>query len=282
MATTLYLTDNDSDLDALAYHKKLDFARGAGVVSDTAVSNTDAFPATTEWINESGNIVAWYSPPLAAVTLTGTITINMRGLELNMAANQQFYVAISRVNGTTGAHIEDISVTIVPGAELGTSEAAQNWTSAVAGGSKSISAGDRIKVQVGLAEIGTGAGGHTGTLFYGGTSAGASGNSFVTFTETITEDTGLSVSPAALALAVVAEAPARIDQELTPGALALTMLAEAPEITPTIDPGSIALAWRSSGLTKSTRRRRSSRSTSSSSLSRPRASTRSSSRAPRG
>lgn len=128
-------------------------------------------------------IATWITPALAAVSLgANTITINIWGLESNMNANAGFKVNIYRTNGS-GVNQSTIATSTMS-SELTTSNAARNWT--VTATSTSIQAGDRIKVEVRMTDVGgTMATGYTVTEYYDGASSGQSGDSYVSFTETI-------------------------------------------------------------------------------------------------
>lgn len=126
---------------------------------------------------------SWYSPTLTGVTITGTVTLNVWMREFAMADNVGAQVMVDRCS-STGAFISTI-VNSEKGTELTTTMAAQNWTATPT--STTLATGDRIRVRVYGNDVGTmGAGG----VFYlqaGAATAGATGDSYVTFTETITE-----------------------------------------------------------------------------------------------
>ena len=132
----------------------------------------------------SGAALSWWSVPLSAVTISGTITFNIWGNENNMSANAGLQVVIDRVDGS-GSFISTI-INSEKGTELPTTTAAQNWTGAPT--STTLSDGDRLRVRVYINDGGgTMATGFLGVIAIGATSAGINGDSFVTFTETITE-----------------------------------------------------------------------------------------------
>lgn len=195
MATTLFLRSGISSLDptsaigSLADHRALSLTRGAGVVSTVDSTLSAATGTRIEgwgFKNSAAKEIWWISEPLNAVTISGTITPNIRALESNALANYGVGISISVLPSPgTGAE----SVLIVPetavGLELGTSEAAR--TSSITPTSTAISTGDRLIVHIWwYAAGGTSASGRTATGFWNGAS-GATGDSFVTFTEALTE-----------------------------------------------------------------------------------------------
>lgn len=124
----------------------------------------------------------WYR--VNAVTIAGAITKNFWMSESNMSANVGAQVIIDRCDGT-GAFISTVQNS-EKGTELpvGT-RAAQNWNTGTVT-STDFSDGDYIRVRVYGNDVGTMASGHTFNCSSGGPTAAADGDSYVTFTETIT------------------------------------------------------------------------------------------------
>lgn len=122
-----------------------------------------------------------------AVTISGIVTFNLWGNESAMAVNAGLAAVVSRYD-STGNFISDVvaqaNANHADDVELGTSSAAMNWTATPT--STTFSAGDWLAVVVHADAVGTMAAG-TVTLAHGGPTAAASGDSYVTFTETITE-----------------------------------------------------------------------------------------------
>lgn len=185
---TVYLRDAASDIDPGAELEKLASpTRGAAAVSK--VTNTAAGPTAGVQVTNGagGTAIAWLSAPLDAVTIAGTVTFNVRMAESAAQANTGAQVKIERCNGA--GVVQSTIVNSEQGTELTTSESARNWTATPT--STALSAGDRIKITV----LGNDAGGNMGsgrtfTLWYDGPTAGASGDSYVTFTESLSEQTG--------------------------------------------------------------------------------------------
>ncbi len=133
----------------------------------------------------------WITDPITAdVTISGTITANIWGLESSMSANVALNVAIYRVSGQTGAVSLIVRSTNVT--ELGTSAAVNNFTTGMTSGSYtgvSCNRGDRIRIVVfgDDSSAATMASGFTFTFGYEA-GAGVNGDSYVSFTENFSFD----------------------------------------------------------------------------------------------
>lgn len=200
----------------------LSTTRGAGVAS--AAATTVAGPTNGL---EVGNVrpFEWLSEPLAAdATISGTITFNIRCLESSMSANAGPQVIIERVD-STGAIVSTV-VNSENGTEAGTSEGAKNWTATPT--STDFQKGDRIRVRVLANDVGTMGAGFTFTVVYNGTSAGGSGDTYVTFTENLTFQ---STEPAGTTAFLRATASDIADQGRDERAIATTAGAGASTAT---------------------------------------------------
>lgn len=126
--------------------------------------------------------IIFVSPPLDAdVTISGNITCNIWCLESSMNANAGPQVVIKRINGATGA-LADLVVSKEEGVEAGTAASVHNFSATPT--STAFNRGDRIAVMVAANDIGTMASGFSFTLRSDGNTAGADGDTYVTFTET--------------------------------------------------------------------------------------------------
>lgn len=139
------------------------------------------------------------TPPVAAdVTISGSILFNLWANEAAMTDNAAINMRVVKVDGATGA-LTQIHKTVRT-TEMGTSAALESWSETPAAG-VALVRGDRI----GLIPFSddsasaTMAGGGTATLVTDGVTVGASGDSYVTFTENIsfetTDPTGTTVYP---------------------------------------------------------------------------------------
>lgn len=139
-----------------------------------------------------GQALVFLSEPLTeGVTISGTITPNLRGLESAGTVNAGFAVLIERADNA-GAALQTLVTRQIVGAELGTSEAAR--TTSLTPTSRTFSAGDRIRLTVSLINVGTMAGGSV-TMHYNGAAAAASGDNYIRFTEDFVTDDIQDVSP---------------------------------------------------------------------------------------
>jgi hypothetical protein len=188
VATTLYLRDLASSLGG-AGQKACSQRQGRAAVTTT--TNTVASGTNiTITATAGGQALSWFSEPLTnAVTISGTITPNIRCRESANAVNSGIALLIERTNNA-GTVQSTVSARAVIGAEAGTAEAAR--TAARTPTSTAFSAGDRIKLTLSVINVGTmGAG--TFNTYHDGPAAGASGDSYVTFTEDFVTDDQLDV-----------------------------------------------------------------------------------------
>lgn len=198
MSTQLFFTNDETDDFTTFGNTKLSggtigswralallTARGGGVVSAATALPTG--PTNGAEVGPTaGGQYEFLTPPLAAaVTISGSITWNLRGLESNMAANAAINAIIEKVDGAT--HVTTLIHKTVRTVELGTAETAENFAETPAAGI-ACKKGDRIRVRV-FADDAAGvntASGNSFTFFYNGTTSGASGDSFFTLTENLT------------------------------------------------------------------------------------------------
>ena len=126
----------------------------------------------------------WISHPLdQAVTISGTITVNLWAVESSMNANVAINVVIERLD-ETGAIISTIAQSART-TELGNTDppaSAQNFT--VTPTSTNMEKGDRIRLRIYGDDAGTMGSGFTFKCYIHGTTAAANGDSYIEFTET--------------------------------------------------------------------------------------------------
>lgn len=183
MATTLYLRDLASTL-AGAGQKAMSQRTGRSAVTTTTTTVASGTNITIT-ATAGGQALSWFSEPLTtAVTISGTITLNIRCRESANTVNSGIALLIERTNNA-GTVQSTVSARAVIGAEAGTTEAARTGTRTPT--STAFSAGDRIKVTLSVINVGTmGAG--TFNTYHDGPAAGGSGDSYVTFTENFVTD----------------------------------------------------------------------------------------------
>lgn len=189
MATKLFLRDLSSTLGG-AGQKALSQSCGRAAVTTTTTTVSSGTNITIT-ATAGGQALSWFSEPLtAAVTISGTITPNIRCRESANAVNAGIALLIERTNNA-GVVQSTVSARAVIGLEAGTAEAAR--TAARTPTSTAFSAGDRIKVTLSVINVGTmGAG--TFNTYHDGPATNASGDSYVTFTEDFRTDDQLDVS----------------------------------------------------------------------------------------
>lgn len=208
VATKLYprseastVTAPVTNLNSFIDERQLRLTAGSGLQSNDRATIAGPITCASARSIDSGTstYLGFWSEPLDAVTISGTITVNFWMSESNMSANAGAEVFICRCDNS-GGWIENIlgcwgsgtigtSVGTTPefGTEMPvTTRAAQNWTATPA--SRTLSAGDRIFVAI-LANDGGGTMASTFTFdaSYSGATPAADGDSWVQFTETITE-----------------------------------------------------------------------------------------------
>jgi hypothetical protein len=211
MATTFFATNTNSTRNSSTWvassgysRKVLDTSRGAGVqsniestiaslsVAPISVGSTFAAMGGSSTVVQTGTTPegmaisgwAWFTEPISPVTISGTITVNCRAFESNAMANYACVALVYRIPAGNGA-----AVKVGFGSnstEIGVAEAA--FSVSITPTSTAFSNGDFIALRFGYASAAgtTSASGFTATTFWAGTSSGASGDTFVTFTETIT------------------------------------------------------------------------------------------------
>lgn len=189
----LFLTDTASTVSAGTVEREAWTSRGAGVQTD--VTNTSAGPTAGIQVTDTagGSAAEWYTKQVQAFTLAGPITVNMRGLESNAAANASLRteIATCAADGTGAAVWASAALMDTGGSgELGTTEVV--LTGVLAGADVAVTNGQRLRVRVYLDDNAatTLVTGHTVTTHYAGTSGGASGDAFVTLSQTIAEFVG--------------------------------------------------------------------------------------------
>jgi len=204
MATTFYLGDDLGGADGDTtppgnLSSDSDLLLGLGVKgTGVDTSSTDTVTGPTSGVQckiraSQTSPISWWSNTLTGVTISGTITFNIWGAENSMSANSGLQVIIDRCDGA-GAFISQI-INSEQGVELPlTTRAVQNWTGSPT--STTLSTGDRLRVRVyGNDAGGTMASGFRTIISFAGTTDAADGDSFISFTETITEGSAAAANP---------------------------------------------------------------------------------------
>lgn len=194
--TQLFLTDVAGPAVGADVEKEMWTARGDGV--NTAVRNTLAgWTAGVQWTDTAGGTnIEWYSKQLAAFTLADLVRANLRLACTGAGANAGAKVELAVVNNDgTGAVVWGVGSYYTPGAVSSTdygkivsgTEVVHDWV--FAGDDISVSAGQRLRLRVILDDFQCNpvVTGQTATLWYDGTSGGASGDSFIRLSQAVTE-----------------------------------------------------------------------------------------------
>lgn len=192
--TTLYMTDTDSDVSVGTVEKEMWTSRGGGVVGPLAHDTS-----TAGWLGSplqflsGGTAIEWYSRRLTAFTLSGLVTINLRGGRLfggSGTGEGNFRVQIARVDAD-GTNAQVWAEACFPiSSPISTGEFAINGP-VIAGDDLAFTDGQRLRVRFyggdGNIMPYDNSGGSTMRMWYAGTSGGASGDTFITLTQSVSE-----------------------------------------------------------------------------------------------
>jgi hypothetical protein len=206
MATKLFLKDAaPSTLSLGSGTRACDITAGAAQTNSDATATVTG-PTGPLVVKKGGAQLLWTSPPVNAFTMAGAVTLNIWGIESNLAANAGFGVAIDIFDQAGNFVDEPFGLPQgAKGTELPTTVAAQNW-SVTPSVSHNVPQGAIIVVSLFFDDVGTMASGNTVTASYNGGTGGSNGDSFVSFTETITFVSG--AAPVNTALPTIAGTPA--------------------------------------------------------------------------
>jgi len=184
MATRLYLLSAASSEDLGSDERQLSATRGGSLATQSTA--TVAGPTSGVFLASGTGTLSWCMR-VNAFTLAGTVTLNFWMSESNMSANVDMAVRVHRYTGASPATFASTPVTGTGvSAELPvTTRAAQNDTRTPT--STAFNDGDLLVVQVVGDDAGTMATGFTFDLGFNGATAAADGDSWVEFTETVTE-----------------------------------------------------------------------------------------------
>jgi hypothetical protein len=182
MPIQMFLRSNTSSLGG-AGQLALSTNRGAAstnAITTTTASGTNIGVTTTA----GGQALTWFSEEMPeGFTLTGTCTVNIRGLESGNAVNAKRGILVERTNSTGVVQASIVADTVVPTTVLEyTTGDTANTAFAPTVTSNTFAVGDRIKVTLKVRNEGTmGAG--TVTNSYNGPTAGAAGDTYITFSQ---------------------------------------------------------------------------------------------------
>lgn len=186
MATTFYLLSGGAGYSGYNVAR---LTRGASTA--TAIVNTTSGGTDIQWtVTAGGAALSFCTRPLsAAVTISGTVTVNIWAVE---SATQANAVSRLKVFKLTPDGTKTLFSTLTAGAELPTTIAAQNYTGTPT--STAFAVGDRIVMEPYITNTGTMGASRTCDMTYSGATAAATGDSYVTFTETISTRSAILLS----------------------------------------------------------------------------------------
>lgn len=196
MATDFFLRSVASGLGG-AGQRGLSQRRGrasATVVTSTTAGGTNIVVTATG----GGQALTWFSEPITeAITISGTVTVNIRGLEAANTVNAGRGILIERTNNAGTVQSTIVADSTVPAVitEYTTTDAA-NGAATYTPTSTNMAVGERIKVTLKVRNVGTMAANASGvTNSHDGPAAGAAGDTWVRFNEDIRTDEVLDVAP---------------------------------------------------------------------------------------
>lgn len=202
--STLYLTDTTGPAVGANIEKEMWTSRGSGV--DSIVTNTvTGWTAPIQWTNSGGGTaVEWYSKQLTAFTLSDVVKVNLRAAASSLAAVAGIRAELAVCNGDGsgatvwgGSTIHDVDALSDGNAGAGTDTKFASLTASeaavrgyITGANTSVTSGQRLRLRVFVDDSSAAlVTGHTCTLWYDGTSGGASGDSFIVLGQSVTEYT---------------------------------------------------------------------------------------------
>lgn len=170
MATTFYL--RSANIGRATYNRFASLMRGGGV---TSLAGTTTSGGT--WIS----LAYFCTKPLVGFTFSGSASVNLRGDESNGLANATLGCRFYKLSqaGSLSASLGQANGS----AELQTTETAV--TGSVTPTSTAFANGDMMVMEIGITNFGTMGNGRTVNFYFNGTTAAASGDSYITLTENV-------------------------------------------------------------------------------------------------
>lgn len=186
--TTIYPTDTASAVATASVDREAWTSPGAGVQTDVT-NTTTGFTAPLQVTDTAGGtVVDWFTPTLTAFTLGGAVRVNAHGQQSGGGGIDEVCMAvqIAVVDGD-GTNAVVWAFGSHGGPEVGAgSEETHSWL--VAGDDLAVTSGKRLRIRFSWDDYDIAMlTGRTPTFYYAGTTGGASGDTFLTFTQTLTE-----------------------------------------------------------------------------------------------
>ena len=203
--TLLYPTSQVGPVVGVADERLMRLVKGDGVVATFVTSTVAGWGAMVQWTATAGGAaIEWYSNPLNAFTLDGLVKVNLRAGESAIAADagDRIELAITDGDGSNAVVFgaNHVVSTSTPGGsgnttgELSSGElATTGW---LAGQPRSVSAGQRLRLRVFLANTAAApmVAGHTATLWFNGNISNNTGDMYIQLPQTVTEWSAFPVS----------------------------------------------------------------------------------------
>lgn len=185
MATTLFIKSNSSSWNTnYAYSSLI-----AGLVIANSITNTTAGGTRIQATRTGGGtVIKWISPPLlTAITISGTVTFNFWAKQQALANNATLRAELYQLPaGGVESAVAFAAASF--GSPLTTTVAVNNWTASPT--ATTFGEGDRIVIYLYIVNSGTmGAGTPGVTMQYNGSTPGAAGDTWVSFTEAVSFQT---------------------------------------------------------------------------------------------
>ena len=159
-------------------------SRDSGVTA-SATDTLAGFRAPIQHtVDQAGDVpIDWFTRPLTAFTLGGAVRCNVWGINFSTVSNASIRAEIARVAG------DGTSPTVWAsggdGIEVGTSDVARSFL--IAGDDLAISDGQRLRIRLYADDCEVAMGTTGAQVKWGATSGGATGDTYFTFTQTLTE-----------------------------------------------------------------------------------------------
>lgn len=184
--TTIYPTNTVSDVVTAALDKEAWTSRGAGVQT-IEVGSTAGWAAPMQWTDaEFGTVVEWYTKRIAAVTLGGAVRVNARGWAYSQTAIR-CEIAVVNADGSSPSVW---AAGTLPD-ELAGAEQVRSFL--ISGADKAVADGQRLRIRFYTDDPGDQPRiSSLAYLLYAGTTAAASGDTWLKFSQTLTQYTALA------------------------------------------------------------------------------------------
>jgi hypothetical protein len=191
--TQLFLTDVAGPSVSGFIEKEMWSSRGDGVNS-FVVDTASGWTAPIQWTNSTtaDTKVEWYSKRLSAFTLADIVNVNIRALTSNVITSGSLRAELAVCNDdgsnvTIWAAATYNHTTV--GGDIPTTETVCAFH--LSGDDLAVAAGQRLRLRVYIDDASDSplAGSQTATMFYDGTTGGASGDSWIQLTQSVTEYT---------------------------------------------------------------------------------------------